>query len=273
LLVYGRARIRQDHISLVHPYVPFQYGLSCPVPRRHAFVSPHGVGIKLGRLLKDPERFKEEARSVWVTHCVPPIGSEVVAPLEGDFEEYFDNFDFSIFGDCSPVELIEEHMQTGFYASRFGGGLPPRDEAQIPPSDPTEDESLYLRKLFDAYEDHLGETATIEDLNTRSDLRRHYDRQRELFYSAESLRNFARDRTPPRTFDSLQEDVYNGVIDVCEADYADALERLRSTITAAGSLDVSGNDLVSVTRVADKQGVCHQLANDDRLTWKDDHDR
>jgi hypothetical protein len=25
--------------------------------------------------------------------------------------------------------------------------------------------------------------------------------------------------------------------------------------------------LVSVTRVPDKQGICHQLANDDRLTW------
>jgi len=105
-------------------------------------------------------------------------------------------------------------------------------------------------------------------ISSDSRLEGHYDRQRVLFYSAESLRNFARDRTPPRTFDSLQDDVYNGVIDICEAVHSDALERLRTTITTAGQLDVSGNALVGVTKVADKQGICHQLANDDRLIWR-----
>ena len=108
---------------------------------------------------------------------------------------------------------------------------------------------------------------THEELAPPSELEGHYNRQRVLFYSAESLRNFARDRTLPRTFDSLQEDVYNGVIDICEAAHFDALERLRKAVSAAGQLDVSGNALVGVTKVADKQGICHQLANDDRLTW------
>ena len=90
-----------------------------------------------------------------------------------------------------------------------------------------------------------------------------------LFYSAEALRNFARDRTPLGTFDSLQEDIFHGVIDVCEVSYASGLERLRATITTAAIIDVGGNALFGVTRVADKQGVCHQLANDDRLTWVD----
>jgi hypothetical protein len=69
-------------------------------------------------------------------------------------------------------------------------------------------------------------------------LEEHYNRQRVLFYCAESLRNFARDRTPPRTFDAFQNDIFHGVVDVCEGTHTDALVRLRATVVAAGSLDV-----------------------------------
>jgi hypothetical protein len=245
------------------------FNQACPVPRRHVFVSPFGVGITLGRLLKDPARFKEDVRAKWESQCVPKIGTGITASLKGVLLDYFDVFDFSIFKDRTAVELIEEHAQTVFHAPRFGGGLPPRGQTVVPPIEPTEVESLYLRKLFEAYGDHLGQpVAAKEELVRHPELERHYNRQRVLFYSAESLRNFARDRTPPRTFDSLQDDVYYGVIDICEAAYADALARLRATVSTAGQLDVSGNALVGVTRVADKQGICHQLSNDDCLTWK-----
>lgn len=245
------------------------FNQTCRTPRRHVFVAPQGVGITVGRWLKDPQRFKEEVRGKWETRCVPKIGTDIQAPLQGELLEYFDDFDFAIFEDRTGVELIEEHAHTVFYAPRFGGGLPPRDQVQAPPPEPAEKESVYLRKLLNAYGDHLGhEVDAITALETNPGLEEHYKRQRILFYSAESLRNFARDRTPPRTFDSLQDDVYHGVIDVCEATHADALECLRATISTAGGLDLSGNALVNVTRVPDKQGICHQLANDDRLTWK-----
>ena len=84
-----------------------------------------------------------------------------------------------------------------------------RCQWMYPPAEPTEAESLYLRKLLDAYGDRLRKPITVrEELMPYPELEVHYNRQRVLFYSAESLRNFARDRTPPRTFDSLQDDVY-----------------------------------------------------------------
>lgn len=244
------------------------FNQACRVPRCHVFIAPFGVGIALGRLLRDSTRFKEEVRAKWESHCVPSIGVAIVAPLVGELLAYFDTFDFSIFDDRTAVELVEEHSQTVFHASRFGGGLPPRGEPDLPPAEPTQEESLYLRKLLDAYGDYLGRpVAAPKELAPHPELERHYTRQRVLFYSAESLRNFARDRTPPRTFESLKDDVCNGVIDICEASHSDALERVRKTIITAGQLNVSGNALVGVTKVADKQGICHQLANDDRLTW------
>lgn len=245
------------------------FNQACRTPRRHVFVPPLGVGITVGRWLKDPIRFKNEVRKKWESHCVPKIGKDIEAPLEGDFLEYFDAFDFSIFQDKTGVELIEEHAQTVFHVARFGGGLAPREEVLPPPAEPTAAESLYLRKLLDAYGDHLGKAVAAKSaLMGRPDLEEHYNRQRVLFYSAESLRNFARDRTPPQTFESLKDDIYHGVVDVCEAKHVDSLERLRATVVKAASLPIAGNALVGVTRVADKQGICHQLANDDRLSWK-----
>ena len=262
--VYGEIGKIVYHSFLRTP--PFNQ--SCRVPRRHVFIAPFGVGIKFGRLLKDPGRLQEEVRAKWESHCVPAIGADIKVPLKGDLLAYFDAFTFAIFEDRTAVDLVEEHAQTVFHAARFGGGLPPRREPDSPPAEPTEAESLYLRKLLDAYGDHLRRpVAAFEELAPHSELEGNYNRQRVLFYSAESLRNFARDRTPPRTFYSLQEDVYYGVIDTCEAAHSDGLERLRKTVSAAGQLDVSGNALVGVTKVADKQGICHQLANDDRLTW------
>jgi hypothetical protein len=244
------------------------FNQACRVPTRHVFVPSCGVGIRVGRYLKDPNRFKQVVREKWLSHCVPKIGTGIQADLEGDLLAYFNAFDFSIFEDRTAVELIEEHAHTVFHASRFGGGLPPRGHPDVPPAEPTAAESLYLRKLLDAYGDHLGKPVPAKDeLASHPGLQGHYNRQRVLFYSAESLRNFARDRTPPRTFDSLQDDVYHGVIDICEGVHTDSLERLRSTVSTAGQLDISGNALGGVTRVTDKQGICHQLANDDRLTW------
>ena len=40
---------------------------------------------------------------------------------------------------------------------------------------------------------------------------------------------------------------------------------LRGPSLQLARLDVAGNALVGVTKVADGQGICHQLANDDRL--------
>jgi hypothetical protein len=244
------------------------FNQTCRKPRRHVFVTPQGVGITVGRWLRDSDRFKQAIREKWATHCVPGIGKGIEAPLKGELLKYFDDFEFGIFEDRTGIELIEVHEKTIFHAPRFGGGFPERGQPPVPPPEPAPSESVYLRKILNAYADDIGQAIVAAgDLVGRADLKTHYERQRVLFYSAESLRNFARDRTPPLTFDSLQEDVYHGVIDIHERNHKTGLERLRATVSAAGALDVGGNALASVTRVPDKQGICHQLANDDQLTW------
>ncbi|MGE6699476.1 ABC-three component system protein, partial [Hyphomonas sp. NPDC076900] len=239
-----------------------------PLPSRHMFIAPRGCGITVARWLKDPNRFKAEVRDWWLAKGLPNIGASLDVQFDGEFLNYYDAFDFSIFGDKSKLEIMEEHKQTAFHTTRFGGGLPARDQALAPPTSPSAEESAYIKKLFDTYTEQTG--VTVNDRTSllgHATLLHHYDRQRELFYHAESLRNFARDRTPDGTFEGLKGDIFHGVIDVCEATHPNGLDRLRAAITSAGGLDISGSALASVTHIPDKQGICHHLANEDRLTW------
>ena len=138
---------------------------------------------------------------------------------------------------------------------------------------PAGSESRYIRKIFEAYGHHLRKAITGEaDLDSHGTLKKDYLRQRERFYHAESLRNFARDTVPEGTFAALQDEIFYGVVDVCEDDHADGLARMKATITQSSTIAASANPLASAFKVQDRQGICHQLANDDRLTWVPEND-
>lgn len=240
-------------------------------PRQHFFVASQGVGTSLEQLLNKPETLKARARENWEKHCAKRISSTEEIPLAGALEAYFHTFNFRIFSSKSHVELIEGHSTTGYHAIRFGGGLPPRPDPGKPPETPTETESRYIRQLLDAYGDQLG--TPMNDpvaLDAHAPIKRDFLRQRERFYHAESLRNFARDTVPQGTFAALQNEVFHGVIDICEGHHPDGFERMRATLTQAAALSITANSLSSVTKKQDCQGICHQLANDDRLTWMPD---
>lgn len=72
---------------------------------------------------------------------------------------------------------------------------------------------------------------------------------------------------PPNTFEGLQNELYDAVVETAEAPHADGLERLRQTLDRAVSAQLSANALIQVTEPADRRGICHQLSNEDRLTW------
>ncbi len=237
-------------------------------PRKYYFVASRGIGTALEKLLAQPEKLKAELKSHWKQYCENSITDGSKIRLEDDLEMYFDGFDFAIFSSKSIAEMIEGHSQTPFHAVRFGGGLPTRPVTTSPPSSILPSESRYIYHLFRVYSEQLGaEVLEASALDGSPDLRRDFLRHRERFYHAESLRNFARDTVPDGTFQDLQEEVYQGVIDVCESAHVDGLARLRATVSQAARLSVSQNGLASVVKVQDKQGMCHQLANEDRLAW------
>src|SRR5690606_26867859 len=101
----------------------------------------------------------------------------------------------------------------------------------------------------------------VAALESWSKLNDHFGRRRVAFYHAESLRIFARDTVPEGTFESLQDEIHAGVVDVCDASHSDGYERACAVTKAAR------NPLIARAKVQDREGICHQLANEDRLRW------
>jgi hypothetical protein len=237
-------------------------------PRKYYFMAPKDCGMTLKKLLLNVTELKAELFAKWDKWCASSITSTQTIALEGPLGAYADAFDFSIFTFKPTLEVIDEHRKTPYHVARFGGGLPDRPDAEGPPPDPAPEESRYLRQLMDAYGDHKKTTVLDHAaLATWPELAKHYRRQREFFYHAESLRTFARDNVPPGTFEDLQEEVYDGVVEIEAAPHPDALARLNAVTQAATHLYITANGLISVTKIKDKRGICHQLANQDRLQW------
>ncbi len=236
-------------------------------PRRYYFVAPRGAGTKLTRFLSNAETLREEVISVWDKHIKDEITSTQSVPLDPKLSAYVKAFDFSIFEAKTATQLVQDHRSTPIHAARFGGGLPARPISSKPPDTPASTESRYVTQLLIGYEEHTGIKVTDPLALSLPKLKNHFRRQREAFYEAESLRVFARDTVPPGTFECLQNDIYGGVIDTHDSAHSDGYEKVCAVTKAARELQITANALISCTNPKDRDGICHQLVNEERLRW------
>jgi hypothetical protein len=72
---------------------------------------------------------------------------------------------------------------------------------------------------------------------------------------------------PDGTFEALQEEIFDGVVDVCESTHSNGFECVKATTQAARSLQLTSNALITVLNLADRNGICHQMASVDKLVW------
>jgi hypothetical protein len=197
--------------------------------------------------------------------AIPPI-ERVALFSEEQWEHFTDEWAASL-TDYAKVERASGAGDKGCdIVARFGLGLPARSPVDPPPGIPTADETRYVQQLFEAYSDNKGRQITISQ-DLPASLQKHFNRSRESFYSAEALRNFSRDNLPSGEFENLQEQIYTGVADTCEGVHACGLTRLIATTNRAADLSITSSPLMGKTEITDLHGICHQLANVDRLTW------
>jgi len=240
-------------------------------PSKYFFVAPRGVSTKLGLLLANEKKLKEGLYKAWKKTVSTKITSTRTVELEGDFKTYVDAFDFSIFESAAPLKILERHRITPYFTQRFGGGLPARPKVSQLPEPIEAHEAVYTKKLFSAYSDHSGATIkTPKDFTGHPKLKKHFNRSREAFYHSESLRVFVRDKTEPGTFESLQDEVCDAVADTCDGEHSDELARVIAVTDKALDLKLDAHPLSPSTFPRDLKGICHQLANDDRLDWSAD---
>ena len=237
-------------------------------PRAYYFVAPRGTGTTLSQLLANIPLLKTRLVGAWATSAEKKITSTQAVKLQGEFAAYVDKFDFSIFKMITTREVVEQHRRSHYFIPRFGGGIPPRPTPFGPPEEIHISESGYVTKLLEAYADHTKEALPdIAGLRKWKPLNEHLNRQRECFYHAESLRVFVRDKVEPGTFEGLQEEIFQGVVDACDGDHADGYQRVKTVTALASSVSLESHPLGQSAFIKDRRGICHQLANEDRLKW------
>lgn len=176
--------------------------------------------------------------------------------------------DFAMFKSVEPIDALNTHSKTRWYPGRFATALPPRAAAAPPPEEYTPEETRYLQQLLSVYaERHPDQVTDLDSVATVPKLSRHLQRQRVSFFRAEALKGYAREAVPPGTFEKLQQDIHDGVIDIADQDHPNGFTRLSEVLAGAGQLDLSHHKLITRAEIDDRKGVCHQLANDDRLNW------
>ncbi|WP_310618641.1 ABC-three component system protein [Flexibacterium corallicola] len=238
------------------------------VPENYYFFAPKDCGESLKKLLLDSGALKDKVCSDWNKSCSAKITKTQNVKLEGKFKLYVEAFDFSIFKYKPSLEVIEEHRKTPYHADRFGGGVIGAPKCKLAPSTPAKNESRYIEQLLEAYSD-CGTTINMHDqLDNHPKFKDHFSRSRQTFYDAEALVSFARDAVPNGTFEELQDEVFYGVKDIEEDDHSTAFVRVKEVTKAAGNLNIAANGLAGVTNSKRLRGICHQLANDDKLIWK-----
>jgi hypothetical protein len=238
------------------------------LPNSSFFVAPRDITPQLADLLLDPEKLRTKLLTDWDKTCKKRIRTEPVAMTEA-FRSYIDQIDFSIFKHLPVADVIKQHEGTRYHAARFGVMGKMRDRVPDPPEPVSEHEIRYVQQLLDVYSEKVADTVAVPGvLKDYPDLEQHFRRQRMSFYSAEQLRVFSRETMPDdQVFVDLQEEVYNSVIDTNELRHSSGYECLTKTLVVAQSLVVDTHALGAYITPNDKRGICHQLANDDRLIW------
>lgn len=238
-------------------------------PRRYFFIAPLGAGTKLSNLLKKPEKLRAGLLANWDKECREGITKTEVVECDDTMKAHIASLNFSIFEATPVLRIIDAHRKTRWHVARFGGGLPTRPDPLAPPATPAANETVFVGQLRRAYADHLKKDVNEvdKDLVGHDNLAGHFADARIEFYSAESLRTFSRDTLPPGEFEKLQDEVHAGIKDDLRDDYPDGYRRVVAVVKTARLLPLTGQPLNGRIHTRDRGGICHQLANDQKVRW------
>jgi hypothetical protein len=237
-------------------------------PEEYWFVTHQGVTGPLQDLLDDPDQLKSYILINWEKYCSEAITSKAVIALTQTLRDHIKAFPFSIFRAKQPQALLDEHAQVPrYHLPVFGAPLIDRPKPPLPPSSVAATETVYVGQLLDAISAHLGTPISTPDDVSDATLRRLFERSRITFYCAEGLKELARDQMADTAyFDTLLDEFGDGLYHVYTDD-PPGLPRLKATVKAAQEIQLGGHVLAPHVKANDREGMCHHLANETRLTW------
>lgn len=226
---------------------------------RNYFICALKVGPTLHDLVLNPEKFK-----AWTLDQCKKGNFGAVTP---ELETFISDFPFGIFRVKTSADLLEIHSRCSDKHWEVFGVLAQRGPNPDMPVTPDTDEHRYVRALLDVYQE-ASSHSIAEPASIPAKYKDHFKAQRMLFYSAEGLNRFSRDKLPG-AFDQLVNDVAVGIGSDLAYPHSDGLARLTKVLDAADSLHVTANPLNARLQAGDLKGACHHLANQGRATWVD----
>jgi hypothetical protein len=239
---------------------------SCP--EQYVFVTHKGITSPFQDLLDEPEKLRTYVIDNWGKYCRGEIRKEPVE-LDNELKEYIINFNFTIFTAKQPLELLEEHGQTRYHLTVFGAPLIERANPPTPPSEAEPGEAGYVTQLFDLIGEQIGYPVfSMSDFAHIDKHRRLFDRSRLTFYSTEGLKELARDQMADiKFFDSLLDEFCDGLYHWYSDTHDSGFQRLMNTVKGAQQLQLGGHALAPHVLANDREGMCHQMANEGRVQW------
>ncbi|EPE4155156.1 ABC-three component system protein [Yersinia enterocolitica] len=238
------------------------------IPEEYWFVTHQGVVGPLQDLLDDPNKMRQHVLDHWEEQCAAQIMKAPI-PLTVELRAHISSFPFSIFRAKQPIEIINEHAKTRFHLTVFGLPLINRPKPPAPPSAVSASEIGYITQLYAVIGENLGMQVTQSaDFAAHASLKKLFDRSRITFYCAENLKELARDQMADTAFfDSLVDEFCDALYHVCNEMADSGLKKMRSTILAAQSLQLGGHALAPHVVANDREGICHHMANENRVIW------
>ena len=133
-------------------------------------------------------------------------------------------------------------------------------------------EQGYVGELFKVIGELTGADISCEgDFAAHKQSRDLFERSRMTFYSAEGLKELARDGMADAAyFDQLLSEFRHGLYYTYSAPAASGFKRLSETVKAAQTQQVSRSALNDHINPPDREGLCHHLANNGDVGWCDD---
>jgi hypothetical protein len=240
-----------------------------PVPKEYWFVTHKGVTNNLQDLLDDSAKLKDFIIKNWDKYCGKTITAKKPIPLTEKLRSHIAGFDFSVFRAKQPHDLINEHSHTSYHLTVFGAPLINRPPPPAPPSEVAASENGYISQLFSVIAERLGVSVSrFADFSENAEMSRLFTRSRLTFYSAEGLKELARDQMSDADyFDTFLRNFADGLYHTYTMDWPSGLRRLQATVRAAQSLHLGGHILSPHATPNDREGVCHHLANNGDVVW------
>lgn len=232
---------------------------------RFYFICALRVGPKLHDYVMKPAEFKTWLLEEWKSRG-GDFGT-VKEPLTSELEAFINAFPFEIIKIKPTADLLEIHARSDKHWERFGI-LPNRGPDPEMPDSPSTDEQKYVEALLKVYQE-AGHIPVPTPAAIPATYNKHFRAQRRLFYSAEGLNRFSRDKLPG-AFDDLINQVETGIGSELTYPHSDGMTKLHEVLRVANGLQVTANPLHARLQAGDLQGACHHLANQDRARWVDE---